>query len=294
MSRTASAPVEVFTVREIALAAGVPLRVVRDLVGSGRVATLDGTFIATADALDCLKQLRGDATQPGNTELFSTRFSGERSPGAGILGSTFLHGALLAGLVLMTTWGVTAIEEQPQKLEPTRLVFLATPGPGGGGGGGGLKQPKPPARAEMKSRTKLRSPVPPPKPITRRKPDPERVTPPPPPVVQATPKPVDPPPPPPRPEVTPQVVAPVVTASSDEKDRAGLPTEKAGETESQGSGTGGGAGTGQGTGLGEGTGAGIGPGSGGGTGGGPYRPGSGITPPQLLHEVKPDYTEDAR
>jgi protein TonB len=46
--------------------------------------------------------------------------------------------------------------------------------------------------------------------------------------------------------------------------------------------------------MGEGDGAGIGPGSGGGTGGGPYRPGSGITPPELLREVKPDYTEEAR
>ena len=65
-------------------------------------------------------------------------------------------------------------------------------------------------------------------------------------------------------------------------------------TDSQGPGSGGGAGTGQGTGIGEGAGAGIGPGSGGGTGGGPYRPGSGITPPELLREVKPEYTEDAR
>ena len=46
--------------------------------------------------------------------------------------------------------------------------------------------------------------------------------------------------------------------------------------------------------MGEGAGSGIGPGTGGGTGGGPYRPGSGITPPGLLHEVKPDYSEDAR
>jgi len=29
-------------------------------------------------------------------------------------------------------------------------------------------------------------------------------------------------------------------------------------------------------------------------GGGPYRPGSGITPPQLVKEVKADYTEEAR
>jgi TonB family protein len=35
-------------------------------------------------------------------------------------------------------------------------------------------------------------------------------------------------------------------------------------------------------------------GTGGGTGGGPYRPGSGITPPSLVREVKPDYTEDGR
>ena len=294
MSRSLSASAEVFTVREVALAAGVPLRAVRELLDSGGAGTLDGTFFAAAQAVDCVRSLRGVSVQPGRKELFASRRAGERSPGAGIVGSSALHGALLAGLVLMTTWGMTAEEKTPPRLEPTRLVFLATPGPGGGGGGGGLKQPKPPAKAEMKSRTSLRSPVPPPKPPTPRRPDPERVTPPPPPVVQATPKPVDPPPPPPRPEVTPQVVAPVVTASSDARDRAGIPTETPAETESQGSGTGGGAGTGQGTGLGEGAGPGIGPGTGGGTGGGPYRPGSGITPPQIVREVKPDYTDDAR
>ena len=55
-----------------------------------------------------------------------------------------------------------------------------------------------------------------------------------------------------------------------------------------------GAGTGQGTGLGEGTGSGIGQGEGGGMGGGPYRPGSGVTPPRLLKEVRADYTDEAR
>jgi TonB family protein len=29
-------------------------------------------------------------------------------------------------------------------------------------------------------------------------------------------------------------------------------------------------------------------------GGGPFRPGSGVTPPRILREVKPDYTEEAR
>jgi protein TonB len=70
--------------------------------------------------------------------------------------------------------------------------------------------------------------------------------------------------------------------------------ERAPAPPSRGSGEGGGAGTGQGVGLGEGRGSGIGEGEGGGEGGGPFRPGSGIAPPRLLSEVKPDYTEEAR
>ena len=55
----------------------------------------------------------------------------------------------------------------------------------------------------------------------------------------------------------------------------------------------GGAGTGPGTGAGSGQGSGMGPGFGGGFGGGAYRPGSGITLPSVLREVKPAYTADA-
>jgi TonB family protein len=64
-------------------------------------------------------------------------------------------------------------------------------------------------------------------------------------------------------------------------------------TASQGSGTGGGAGEGRGTGVGSGDGSGLGPGRGGGTGGGAYRPGAGITLPEVLKEVKPAYTAEA-
>ena len=46
--------------------------------------------------------------------------------------------------------------------------------------------------------------------------------------------------------------------------------------------------------MGEGDGSGIGAGTGGGEGGGPFRPGSGIAAPKLLHEVKADYTDEAR
>ena len=62
---------------------------------------------------------------------------------------------------------------------------------------------------------------------------------------------------------------------------------------SQGSGTGGGAGTGRGSGIGPGTGSGLGPGSGGNTGGGIYQPGSGVSDPRLLKQVRPSYTSEA-
>jgi protein TonB len=41
-------------------------------------------------------------------------------------------------------------------------------------------------------------------------------------------------------------------------------------------------------------GSGLDDGLGGGAGGGPYRPGSGVEAPRLLHEVKAEYTEEAR
>jgi TonB family protein len=90
------------------------------------------------------------------------------------------------------------------------------------------------------------------------------------------------------------VVAPVATVAADQRDSAGVPQDTPVQSDSRGSGSGTGVGSGEGSGAGEGKGAGIGPGSGGGTGGGPYRPGSGISPPGLLREVRPDYTEDAR
>lgn len=202
---------------------------------------------------------------------------------------------MLGALILLTTMGVRSAETLPRRLDVMRLVFLATPGPGGGGGGGGMKQPAPPAKAEMRGATLLKSPAPPPRPLSTRKPEPKVKRPDPPPVMaQPAPRPAEPPPPVPRPPLTPQVIAPVVTASSDARDRAGLVQETPSDVESQGNGSGGGAGSGQGSGIGEGSGAGIGAGSGGGTGGGPYRPGSGITAPDLLREVKPAYTEEAR
>ena len=113
-------------------------------------------------------------------------------------------------------------------------------------------------------------------------------------VPKPQPRPPDPEPPKVEPEPLPPVEAPVVAIAADNQTRPGALEQSPAEIPSRGSGQGGGVGTGEGVGLGEGDGSGIGEGSGGGTGGGPYRPGSGIEPPSLLKEVKPDYSEEAR
>jgi TonB family protein len=161
-----------------------------------------------------------------------------------------------------------------------RLVFVAMPGPGGGGGGGGLLQKAPPPKALREGRSRISSPLP-----ERRDPKP----------LQAVAVPSEPTPAPRlEAEPLPAVIAPIVIAPADTRSREGVFEQTTADTDSRGSGSGGGAGTGAGTGLGPGSGSGVGAGSGGGTGGGPDRPGSGIEAPQLLREVKADYTEDAR
>jgi protein TonB len=76
-------------------------------------------------------------------------------------------------------------------------------------------------------------------------------------------------------------------------DQIGLPEGGVDTGASTGSGAGGGVGTGKGTGIGPGRGPGFGPGTGGGTGGGFYRPGGGVTAPQLVSRVNPSYTANA-
>lgn len=63
---------------------------------------------------------------------------------------------------------------------------------------------------------------------------------------------------------------------------------------SSGTGSGSGIGSGSGGGVGSGRGGGVGPGEGGGIGGGAFRPGGGVSAPQLVYRVEPEYTEEAR
>jgi protein TonB len=63
---------------------------------------------------------------------------------------------------------------------------------------------------------------------------------------------------------------------------------------SNGTGSGSGIGSGSGGGVGSGTGAGVGPGSGGGMGGGVFRIGKGVTPPRVIYQTDPEFSEEAR
>jgi protein TonB len=153
-------------------------------------------------------------------------------------------------------------EKVYQAVLPDRLpdiIWIAQPGPGGGGGGGGNKSPDPPKKAEIKAEKPV---VPdPPKPVPVKEPE----------VLET--------------KIPAETPAPVVAPGVLESTQAAV--------ESQGKGEDNGGGSGRGTGVGPGTGSGIGPGTGGGVGGGEYRPGNGVTIPQLVREVKPAYTADA-
>jgi protein TonB len=63
---------------------------------------------------------------------------------------------------------------------------------------------------------------------------------------------------------------------------------------SNGTGSNSGIGEGNGGGVGPGNGRGVGPGEGMGTGGGAYRPGKGVTPPRVIYQTDPEFSEEAR
>lgn len=268
-----------YSPREIALAAGAPVESV--------LAETRATLVPHDEAVRigrlALKRARSAPAQTSSLFSAVVRGAERRSTAIPLAVSSTLHG-IAAALILVATFNLApraaTLATDGRAPEPMRLVFLAIPGPGGGGGGGGLTQPVPAPKAQREGRRAISSPLP----------------------VRVDPKPVVPTPAPPEPkpvpplkgEQLPAVVAPIITAPADARTRTGVLEETTVEADSHGSGKAGGAGTGNGTGLGSGDGSGLGAGSGGGTGGGPYRPGSGIEPPRLLHEVKADYTEEAR
>lgn len=298
---------EVFSIDEVARAGHATVQAVRAWLDEQALPAATG-FLNRQDAIRAVRFLRG-ASEPDTARRSPlTLLPKRRRKTASSLAISFaIHGALLALLITAASLGffnsvdTEQIVTNPDKV---RLVFIMAAGPSGGGGGGGLANPLPPPPAERKApkpEKKTPSPVPP---VRKLATPPPPVPPPPRPVETPTPVPVEvprvetptptptPAPPPPPPQAIQAPVAPVPTA---EVDRPGTLTQAAPSVStSNGPGSGGGIGSGNGAGIGPGQGGGIGPGSGGGTGGGPFQPGSGVTPPVLLKEVRPGYTDEAR
>lgn len=251
----------VYSLREIARAAGVS-EAQALAASSGRTYLPAREALRLGRALVTARRAGAGAVEAPLFSRMAPASSSTRRRGLPLAVSGSLHAALFAGIILVAgfhTSAATNVLDEPAS--PVHLVFLATPGPGGGGGGGGALEKAPPPKVE-----KVEVVAAPPQPKPR--------------LLDS--------------EPLPAIVAPIVSAPNDQRDRSGLLASVAADIDSRGPGRNNGVGSGAGTGIGEGNGPGIGPGSGGGTGGGPYRPGSGITPPRVLREVKADYTESAR
>ncbi len=287
---TPTSDTDVFSLDEIAEAAGVADGVVLNLAARGCLGGLTevpgrpmAAVVPRDEAVTVVRALRAGATLGAQSRsVLAIAPNPPRPTGLPMVVSTGVHGLVVLAVVGIASLGWSLRAEEPVdeivSREPARLVYLALPGPGGGGGGGGLKQKLEPPKAKREGTHSLSSPLP------------ARALPPPAPVV----KPIE-PPKPLEAKMLPPVMAPIATAPSDDRNTEGVMKEApVPAAPSQGTGAGGGVGAGRGTGLGEGDGNGIGEGSGGGTGGGPYRAGSGIEPPRLLREVKANYTDEAR
>src|SRR5262245_57980821 len=160
MSLTPLVVPEVFTVREIARAAGVSTAEVRAVLDESDFPR-SGKFLGLDDAARAVSLLRSPVRRTAARRLFAPSHGTAPRRGMPAAASGAFHGGFLAVMILIGTLGVRTAptEQKTPDADPVRLVFVATPGPGGGGGGGGLKQPQPPPKAELKGTSKLASPV---------------------------------------------------------------------------------------------------------------------------------------
>jgi TonB family protein len=156
---------DVFTVAEIARAAGVARQVIEQLAASGRLRPIRGSrLFAASDAIRVGREARAEVLRtpsagapPSALEQLplATRLGNSKDRQTSTLGSFAVHATCLAIVVVASTAGTAEVARTVAD-SPTRLVFWAGPGPGGGGGGGGrapkLERPRVtrpnPARSE--------------------------------------------------------------------------------------------------------------------------------------------------
>ena len=142
---------DVFTIDEIARAAGVPRAAVQRLMDSGELKSVAGSgfFDTRAAVLAGIKARREAAlTADSQASTLTSTTNRREERGLSAVVSSLLHGALLALLI----WSTSGAVDMAAKVPHDRLIFLAGPGPGGGGGGGG-KAPRAPVNRIRASAT---------------------------------------------------------------------------------------------------------------------------------------------
>ena len=202
-------------------------------------------------------------------ELWGFSEGHERTAG---LSSVLIHGGIIALIFLIGTNStvqklvkehvlLVAPDISPyQPKNPPKKVAM------GGGGGGGDHSPTPPSKGKL-PRIAPKQFVPPSAVIENQHP---------------------------KLPVEPTIIAqPDAQLPQVNMNQYGDPMAKIGMA-SNGGGSGGGIGTGKGGGVGPGNGAGFGPGSGGGAGGGAFKIGGGVSKPELMSRVEPEYSDEAR
>ena len=210
---------DLYSPREIAIAAGVPETAVREALGAAR------ELVSFDEAVRVGRRLVQPAPPAETDGSPVVRLATPAAfPGARPAAHRVEHvprrghgGALFATFNLSPRAAALRVDDKPA--DPMRLVFLATPGPGGGGGGGGLLQKAPAPKALREGTRRISSPLP------------ARVEPKP---VVAVPSPPEPKPEPPLVEQLPVVVAPIITAPADTRNRVGVLTQTTVETENHG------------------------------------------------------------
>jgi TonB family protein len=191
----------------------------------------------------------------------------------GALGSTIAHVIVIALIIGGTILGrrlVTKVEAKPQietkLLDPGDYLLKPAKTQAGGGGGGGDRDVLQASKGRLPKFSMQQ--ITPPAAVIRN-PNPKLA-------VEPT-----------------VVVPPDIKVAMLNMPNLGDPKSSA-VIPSNGTGSGSGIGSGSGGGVGSGTGPGVGPGEGGGMGGGIFRPGKGVTPPRVIYQTDPEFSEEAR
>jgi len=154
---------DVFTIEEIARAAGVPPAAVRRLVDAGELAPLLGSVFFDAGAAVRAGRLARDGPP-----VFSLHPPTMLQEGRGLsaLASSVVHVVFLT--VLVWSMSGTAETASATPSPQPRLVFLTGPGLGGGGGGGGRAARREVHRIAKPRSTPAESATPEPQPLPSR------------------------------------------------------------------------------------------------------------------------------